>query len=846
MQDQKEQHFHDQILQQMPMAYACHKILWDPQGRPEDWEFVEVNSAFEKVIERSAKDLKGQRGSQIFQERPEAFALWLEEGGAVALEGGVRQGEHYFETLEKWYSYRFYAPQKEYFAVFLWDITEEKQKLRQRETLLMFLHHAVFTLDENYVFREVFPGCEADLFVSPEKCLGRSMYDLLPRELCVQFEEAFQEAREKRKSLLFYTSPFEDDPRSFEGDIHYVQDLRKNYFVISVRDVTLRTEQDRTLQESLERLDLALDAAHAGLWDWDLASGKVYFDARYYTMAGYEPNAFLQSFEEWQKLVHPEDLPRCLKTVQAVCASQRLQGFDMDFRFLRKDGEWMWIRGYGKVVARSPEGKAARMVGFHLDSSERKEMEELLFEEKERFRTTLLSIGDGIVATDAYGHVLLMNHVAERLTGYTVEEARGRPLREIFRVEHEETGEAVRDLADRVLTSGEVVHLGNHVVLLGRDGARTPLEDSAAPIRNVRGEITGVVVVCSDMTEKKKRQQEILYLSTHDHLTGLWNRRSMEETLQKLDTPEHLPLGIVVADVNGLKLINDAFGYAMGDTVLHTAGELLCRAVSEDGGVAGRLGGDEFGVFLPRKNHHDVEAFIERVMRHVASVDLGSVVFSLALGYAVKTRGDEKIEKVRIRAENALHRNTLRHAREVRSETVERVLMHLNTRYDREQMHTEGVATYAEALARALEYSEHQVEIVRAAAVLHDIGKIMVPLELLNKVEPLTEEEVATIRKHPETGYEILRSVEEYAGLAEYVLYHHERWDGRGYPQGLQGEAIPLVSRIITVADAYEAMTAQRPYQKQKTSQEAAEEIRRCAGTQFDPRLAHVFLERVL
>ena len=673
MQDQKEQHFHDQILQHMPMAYACHKILWDYQGRPEDWEFVEVNSAFEKVVERSAEDLKGQRGSRVFRDRPEAFARWLEEGGAVARHGGVREGEHYSETLQKWYSYRFYAPQKEYFALFLWDITEEKQKLRQRETLLMFLHHAVFTLDENYVFVEVLPGCEADLFVPPEKCLGKSMYDLLPLELCVQFEAAFQEAREKGKSFLSYASPFEEDPRFFEGEIHYVRDIRRSYFVISVQDVTLRTKQDQALRESQERwkeyvenapygvfvtdmegryvevnpeasritgysrqellirrvgdlipaegkplgvehfeglkqngrsygeipfctkegesrwwsvyakkisenrcigfckditekrelrcalereraflrkvidtipafvcvknedghfslvnealgkaygssaakieghadeehsptpeevygflqndllvirqkktlkipeerityadgslhwhktikvplieengscsrllavslditerkkmedelerererLELALHAANAGLWDWHLTLGEVYFNPEYYTMAGYQPNSFPHSFEEWQKRVHPEDLSRCLKTVEAVCASERLQGFDMDFRFLRKDGEWMWIRGYGKVVARSPEGKAERIVGFHLDCTERKEMEELLFEEKERFRTTLLSIGDGIMATNSRGNIILMNHVAERLTGYTVEEARG-------------------------------------------------------------------------------------------------------------------------------------------------------------------------------------------------------------------------------------------------------------------------------------------------------------------------------------------------------------------------------------------------------------------------------------
>jgi putative nucleotidyltransferase with HDIG domain len=216
------------------------------------------------------------------------------------------------------------------------------------------------------------------------------------------------------------------------------------------------------------------------------------------------------------------------------------------------------------------------------------------------------------------------------------------------------------------------------------------------------------------------------------------------------------------------------------------------------------------------------------------------------MGYAVKTKENQNLEELHVQAENAMYKDKLKYGKIMRSQTVERVLSHINVRYDREQIHTERVAEYCEALARALEWEEHEVEMVKTAAVLHDIGKIMVPLELLNKEEPLSKEEFDIIRRHPETGYEILKSVEEYAALAEYVLYHHERWDGGGYPEGLAGEDIPLVSRIISVADAYEAMTAQRPYQRTKTRKEAMDELERCGGAQFDPRLVQVFLEKVL
>ncbi len=704
--------------------------------------------------------------------------------------------------------------------------------------------YGVFVTDMEGRYVEINPEALSITGYSRKELLTMRIADLLSPEAKPLGLAHFQ--RLQRKGFSYGELPFRTRTGEKRWWSVHAKRISSERAIGFCEDITERKRTEEELEKERERLNLALNAANAGLWDWNVVSGEVYFDPRYFTMAGYEANAFPHSFEEWRQRVHPQDLSRCLEAIDSVCSSERLQSFDMDFRFLRGDREWMWIRGYGKVVERSPQGKVIRMVGFHLDNTTQKELEDLLYQERERFRTTLLSIGDGIIATNHKGMVVLMNPVAERLTGYAAREARGRPLKEIFRVENEETREKVRDLADRVLSSGEVVHLGNHVVLLGKEGTRISIEDSAAPIRNVLGDLTGVVVVCSDVTERKERQREIAYLSTHDQLTGLRNRRSMEEAMERLDTKEHLPLGIIVADVNGLKLTNDAFGYAMGDRLLQAAAGVLERACGEEG-VVGRIGGDEFAVLLPGGDLPKVEACAENILREAAKVDFGeTVIFSLALGYAVKKEQNEDLEKIRLQAENALGTHKLKYGKIMRSRTVERVLHHINLRYDREQVHTEQVAKYSEALSRALGYDEHRVEIVKAAAVLHDIGKIMVPLELLNKKEPLSEEEFALIRKHPETGYQILRSVEEYAGLAEYVLYHHERWDGKGYPEGLRGGQIPAVSRIISVADAYEAMTANRPYQRAKTSEEAVAEMRRCAGTQFDPCLVEIFLEKVL
>ncbi len=167
-------------------------------------------------------------------------------------------------------------------------------------------------------------------------------------------------------------------------------------------------------------------------------------------------------------------------------------------------------------------------------------------------------------------------------------------------------------------------------------------------------------------------------------------------------------------------------------------------------------------------------------------------------------------------------------------------------KYDNEQIHTERVAQYCEAIAKAMNLKQRDIEDVKVLGILHDIGKIIIPPDILNKKEPLTQEEWTQIKQHPITGYNILKNVEEYASIAEAVLYHHERIDGTGYPSRLKGKKIPLFSRIIAVADAYEAMTAKRAYHTPKTKEEAIAELRSCANTQFDAEIVEIFITHVL
>lgn len=479
------------------------------------------------------------------------------------------------------------------------------------------------------------------------------------------------------------------------------------------------------------------------------------------------------------------------------------------------------------------------------DITFRVEMEEILYNEKEQFKTTLLSLGDGVISTDKQGNILVINKVAKELTGWTQEDALGKPLKEVYRTIDEITRVPSENPVQKVLLAGGIVECDSHTLLVAKSGKEILIEECAAPIRSSNGDTTGIVIVFRDVTDRREKQKEIEYLSFHDPLTDLYNRRFISESINELDTEDNLPLAIMVLDVNGLKLTNDAFGHGMGDQLLKAVSRILkSQARPED--IIGRIGGDEFVILLSQTDEEQARITMNKIMDKASQTTLDSVIVSLAAGLAVKTSMDQDINNTRTNAENNMYKNKLKYGKIMRSQTIETVLRNINLKYESEQIHTERVSLYCEAIARAMGFREADIQNIKTAGSLHDIGKITLPAEILNKPTKLTYEEYEVIKRHSETGYQMLRSVEEYVCLSPSVLYHHERWDGKGYPCGLKEEEIPIQSRIIAVADVYEAMTAKRPYQKTKSKEEAIAELQRCSGTQFDPEIVNVFVEKVL
>jgi diguanylate cyclase (GGDEF)-like protein/PAS domain S-box-containing protein len=368
-------------------------------------------------------------------------------------------------------------------------------------------------------------------------------------------------------------------------------------------DTLVEREQDveamhTQIRQNEERLRYALEATNDGLWDWDLTTNQAYFSPRWKEMLGYQEHEIPNQYENWEELIHPDDLAAVLRNLNAHLGNPD-EPYELLHRLRHKDGSWRWILTRGRAH-RDAEGKPLRMVGTHVDVTEQKRLEATLYEERERALVTLRSIGDGVITTDADGNITFLNQVAEILTAWHNREAVGQQLTEVFHVVDEITREPIESLMQRCIRERQVVGLGTSTLLLNREGAEIAISDSAAPILSESGEIIGVVVVFHDVTAQRRMQRKIEYQAEHDSLTGLWSRATFDLRLEELivsamqGESEHV---LIYIDLDQFKVVNDTVGHLAGDELLKQVATLL-EAHTRESDILARLGGDEFALLM--------------------------------------------------------------------------------------------------------------------------------------------------------------------------------------------------------------------------------------------------------
>jgi diguanylate cyclase (GGDEF)-like protein len=351
--------------------------------------------------------------------------------------------------------------------------------------------------------------------------------------------------------------------------------------------------------------------------------------------------------------------------------------------------------------------------------------------------------------------------------------------------------------------------------------------------------LLGVVLVGAAMARRWVRTSKE---ALTDALTGLGNRRKLIADLGRElpgASPER-PLGVLLCDLDGFKLYNDAFGHPAGDALLARLGRRLDEVIGSAGSVY-RLGGDEFCVVVPLAD----DGIDEIAAVTVAALSERGDGFDVGASYGgVVAAGDVKTVEAALRAaDQRLYASKSSGRRSAARQAADALLQALHERQPELDDHLHGVGDLVEAVGERLGLSGDELDLLRQAGELHDLGKVAIPDSILSKPGPLDDEEWVFVRQHPVVGERIISAAPALAQVAKLVRASHERFDGSGYPDGRVGEDIPLGARIIAVCDAYDAMIGPRPYRLGMSEEVALAELRRCAGEQFDPTIVEVFCE---
>ncbi len=644
--------------------------------------------------------------------------------------------------------------------------------------------------------------------------------------------------------------------KSHQEDINFIEPLNKwiqtqtfiidgRYLIALYADITSHINATKELENQNRFLNTLISNLPGIVFrsaiDKDLTF--EYIQGLCHEITGYLPEELLGNKEtKFIGLIPPKHRKRVLLKWKSSIANRHM--FQDEYPIVAKDGTKKWISEQG-VAIYNQQDEAIAIEGIITDITERKLSELALNKEKELLRITLQSIGDGVITTDRTGKITMINRMAEQITHWPQQHCIGLDFEKVFNVYDERTHQKIESPIKRVLNAKKTFKFHQGTYLIAKDGSRPLIAYNAAPIKDKDSQIHGIIVVFRDITSSRMLEDKVRFINYHDPLTQLYNRSYFTDRLVQANSGNLLPISLLMGDVNGLKLCNDVFGHETGDTLLRTISNVMQKCIREKD-ILARWGGDEFIIFMPNTPLKVAEEIRQKIYNECKATKSAPIELSISMGAATKTRINDNIFDILKEAEDNMYSNKLVESKEFRDSIIKSLKETLFTNTNETEEHTKRVSKIAEAIGMRMGMSQRRLEELRLLAVLHDIGKIAVGEQASDEFYRGGPEDYSDIRKHPEIGYRIAQTTPELIQIAEGILAHHERWDGQGYPRGLQGLAIPLMARIISIADRYDSVTNPKSPELPKLSHaEALENIKNNAGKRFDPNIVAVFLDLV-
>ncbi|MFC1657870.1 PAS domain S-box protein [Candidatus Omnitrophota bacterium] len=679
---------------------------------------------------------------------------------------------------------------------------------------------------------------------------------------------------------------------SCTAKVQYDENKRIKWIDGVVEDVTERKKAEEALQESEGKYSSLVEQAQEGVVI--LQDGVFKFCNKAMSdITGYSTDELIGM--DFLPAILPKYKELIKKRYEADIAGKTTpQTFIIKTR--RKDGKIIDIEATGSTIYFHDRPAAMCVL---RDITERIKAEGALRESEHKYRTLLKNIPHGIFYKDLNSVYMLCNESYASDLNIGPAEIKGKTDYDFY---PKELADKYRADDKRIIESGRSEELEEEYL---RGGQRVAVQTLKSPVRDEQGNIIGIFGIFWDITERKKNKRRLELLnrelvrtnkrlksiSVRDMQTGLYNHRYLEEVLDaefyRAKRYGH-PLSVIMLDVDYFKSINDVYGHKFGDLVLKQLARLLKRMVRRYDVVI-RFGGEEFLIICPGIDYSPALILAQRILdainlysfgnkKHIVKARLSMAVVNYPQDRAVNQSMDllelaeQVLDKAKEHGGNCVYSsadiNNRKECASIKDEgssdicflkekitkltkrsnqsLVEAVFAFAKTIKLKDSytgVHVERIVGYATEIAQTLNLSKDDIELIRQAAILHDLGKIGISDRILLKAGPLSKREFNKIKHHPQIGVDIIRPIQFLHSIIPFILYHHERWDGNGYPKGLKGEEIPVGARIVAIADVYQALISDRPYRRAFSKDKAVKIIQGGSGTQFDPHIVSAFLK---
>ncbi len=850
-----------QILDKSDTGYARLKITYS-QDKPVDFQFMDVNASFEKITKISRRNLVKRKGSAIFADSFDELSLWR-QFCEVANTKNSKEYEGYSSLFQINYLIKICSLKKDQIVLLLKEINSSEIPLLEqsdKESFLgNYLKNMVWIIGMDFQITYVSPSVGSVLGYSAVEMLSKSVFNIVSSTSIDSFMTVFEvdadnpQIGDDNEILTMEVEMINKAGNIIltEQLIQYLHDIsgKITSIIANVRDITERKMEKEKVIRSEERLRMILDSTAEAIFGISLVGTITFCNNSCLGMLGYthqnellgkNAHKLFHNRNVFNQIIPPEqcEILKTLKTGVGIRVD--------DDVFWKKDGTSIQIEYYAYPQFHDNKIEGAVITFFDISAQLKIERD---LKESIRSKSVILANLPGMAYKCLFDRQWTMQFVSDgcfALTEYRPESLlnnRDLSFNDLIAPEYREHlwrvwGEAAKNRTP----------IREEYIIITASGKHKWVLEQGQALYNETGEVEALEGLILDISDQKIKQLEIQYMSQHDLLTGLFNRAYFEKEKDRLDNFKYLPLSIIIGDINGLKLTNDAFGHDEGDRLIQRTASLITGCVRENDIVA-RTGGDEFTILLPNTDSETAYYYLKKIQaqckRGKDKLAMGNNFISLSLGFATKESPEENIIGVQKYAEDFMYKRKLLERNSIHNSFLSSITATMFEKSQETEEHAERMRTLSVQMGTKLGFNQKDLDELALLATLHDIGKVSIDRNILNKPGKLTPEEWLEIKKHPEIGYRITKASSELATIAEYVLSHHERWDGKGYPQGLKETHIPIQSRIIGIVDAYDAMTNERPYRPARSSAEAIAEIQLNSGTQFDPNLAGIFVDLI-